>query len=185
MGNGKKKNVVIGFLVIVIILLVAALVYFLCIRKDNHDETFKPQECEQINDKEDINLINSLVGSYTYKGEYVNINDSDLDNIKNDAYTSGKMATEYLKLDASGKATCDAGNLRSGSYNAKGNWYISNDEIIVINDDCKPIGFDNTNNIVNYPNCQPIWYYKYKIENGKAVITSTNNGEATVTLNKD
>ena len=45
--TNKNKNLIIGVMACVIVLLIAALVYFLFIKKDKHEETVKPQNNQQ------------------------------------------------------------------------------------------------------------------------------------------
>lgn len=140
---------------------------------------------QESNCTETENLVDRLVGTYSYKGEYVETikasGGSKAINNDKDAWTSGKMAYENLTLKASGLAEAGAGNMNAGGYEAKGKWYISNNEIIVTNDDCKPIVMGKE---ADYPNCSPIWIYRYSIENNNIVITSDNNTATTVTLIK-
>ena len=92
------------------------------------------------------------------------------------------MAIEELVLNKDGTATANASNVRASGYNTKGKWYISNNEIIILNDLCESTIIDGK---VEYPNCQPIWTYEYKLDNNNIVITSKNNTLATVDLIKN
>ena len=78
-------------------------------------------------------------------------------------------------------AEASAGNVRAGGYSAKGKWYISNNELIIVNEQCKAVAM---NDEVVYPNCHEMWTYKLKEENGTVVLTSNNNSMTTVTLSK-
>lgn len=121
-------------------------------------------------------IIDQIVGTYEYKGEYVD-NDANI----GDDFTEEQTTYDKLTLNSSGDALASAGNVRGGGYSAEGKWYISNDELIVVNNQCKATVIDGE---VEYPNCDPMWIYTYKIENGKIVLTSNNNSMITVNLNK-
>lgn len=91
------------------------------------------------------------------------------------------MASEKLVLNEDGSASASAGNVRAGSYSAEGKWYISNNELIIINNKCEATIIGDE---VEYPNCQPIWSYPYEITNDNIIISSGNNSMVKVILNK-
>lgn len=150
---------------------------------DNNDSEQKNSNNETLN-KVDSNMIDQFIGIYTYKGEYVEREENAAGNydIEDDAWNTGKMAKEELKLYDNGVAEASAGNVRASGYIVKGKWYISDKELIIINENCKATVI---NNEAVYPNCQPIWTYTYKIENGTITFSSSNNSMATVILNKN
>ena len=131
----------------------------------------------------DYSLINNLIGTYTYEGEYVEKEKNACGETKyeEDPWASGKMASEKLVLNEDGTASASAGNVRAGGYSAEGKWYISNNELIIINNKCEATIIGDK---VEYPNCQPIWSYPYEITDNNIVITSGNNTMDKVILNK-
>ena len=187
MEQEKKKN---NGLIIVLFLVILGLIGFI-----NYDKVLKTENVD--NDKitndeiiensgtnTDSNLVNLFVGTFSYKGElYDKEKDaSGTDNVGDDAWTSGKMAYEKLVLNTDGLAEAEAGNVRAGGYSAKGKWYISNNELIIVNEKCTATVIDGK---VEYPNCHSTWTYTYKIDNNKVIITSSNNTMATVDLSKE
>lgn len=135
------------------------------------------------NVQEDSNIIDKLVGTYEYKGSLVDEekNSSGKDFNDEDAWKLGKMTEEKLILDKDGTATADYSNVRGSGGDAKGNWYISQDKIIIINDNCNPV---IKNEKIVYPNCKKLWTYTYKVLENNIVIESNNSFLATITLNK-
>ena len=191
----KTNTVVIAILSVMVVFLGGLVIYNGYINKNNNvvsDDTVKDNNEERTNNdssntdiisvhNDNDNYINKFIGSYSYEGELSddkNVKDSD---ITDDAWTSGKMAYESLKLNVDGTAEAGAGNNRAGGYSAKGKWYVSNNEIIIFNELCNPIVLDNK---VEYPNCWTIWTYKYELKNDNIIITSNNNTATTVVLNK-
>lgn len=174
-----NKGLKIGLVILIVITLILGsyIVYDKLMKEDT-------KVCDKDNFKCDNDLINTLVGTYTYEGEYVEKekNASGENKLEDDAYTSGKMAIEELVLNKDGTATASASNVRASGYNTKGKWYISNNEIIILNDSCNATVSDGK---VTYPNCQPIWTYEYKLDNNNIVVTSKNNTLATVDLIKN
>ena len=126
-------------------------------------------------------LINKFIDTFSYRREYVDKeeNADGSSSLEDDAWTSGKMTTEKLVLNSSGIVEASAGNVRAGGYSTKGKWYISNNELIINNENCTATVIDGK---VEYPNCHPVWTYTYRIENNKLITTSNNNSMATVTL---
>ena len=184
MNQEKNKNAGITLLIIIII---ALLVLIALLMTGTIDLKLTKQEpnCPETATKAE-NLIDKLIGTYSYKGEYVETaktsGGSKTINEDKDAWAKGKLAYESLTLKASGLAEVGAGNMNASGYEANGKWYISNNEIIVINDECKPIVVGKE---ADYPNCSPVWIYKYSIDNNSISITSDNNTVTTVTLTKE
>ena len=92
-----------------------------------------------------------------------------------------ELIYEEVKLNSSGYAEARGGNVCAGGYSAKGKWYISNNELIIINEECQPVIIDGK---IEYPNCTPIWTYTYEIDNEKVILKSGNNSMEAVILNK-
>lgn len=192
MENQKSNKGIISVLVIVIFILLVLCFLFATgtINFKSNDVNVDNNLSEQNNlnndtiNKVDSNIIDQFIGIYTYEGEYVEREENAAGNydIEDDAWKTGKMAKEELKLYDTGVAEASAGNVRSGGYSAKGKWYISDKELIIINENCKATVIDNE---AVYPNCQPIWTYTYKIENETITFSSSNNSMATVVLNKN
>lgn len=128
----------------------------------------------------DTKLVEKFVGKYSYKGEYV---DKDI-NSSDDNSSAEKTSYESLSLFSDGTANASAGNVRAGGYSASGKWYISFDELIIVNDTCKAYEISNDGEIV-YGNCQPIWHYKYEIVNDEISIKSSNNSITSINLIKE
>lgn len=182
----NNRGIIILLTVIIVILLILCVLFAtetISFKSNKVDNDPKQNISNNNCDKTGDNIINKLIGSYTYKGEYVDeeMNKPGEDFTDNDAFTSGKMTYEELKLDDSGYAEASAGNVRASGYNAKGKWYVSNNELIIVNEQCQAVVI---NNEVAYPNCNPIWTYTLKEENGTLVLTSNNNSMTTITLNK-
>lgn len=182
MEQEKNKNGVNLLLIFIIVILAVLCVLFatgtINLKSETAEHNFQQTEILT------KNLIDKFIGSYSYKGEYVDKegNADGSSTVADDALTSGKMATEKLVLNSSGLAEASAGNVRAGGYSAKGKWYISNNELIINNENCTATVIDGK---VEYPNCHPVWTYTYKIEDNKVVIISNNNSVATVTLEKE
>lgn len=126
----------------------------------------------------DTKLVEKFVGKYSYKGEDV---DKDI-NSSDDNSSAEKTSYESLSLFSDGTANASAGNVRAGGYSASGKWYISFDELIIVNDKCVATIIDDK---IEYPNCQPIWHYKYEIVNDEISIKSSNNTMTSINLIKE
>ena len=179
-NNGKK--ILIGVLVVVIIVLASFCVFLLVVRKSLLNDALSNNNCPECQKCESSGIdLTNFIGTYTYKGEYsdISINERDKIKIPDNAWESGKMAYETLKLESSGIAYASAGNNFASGYSVSGKWYISNEEIIVINDSCEPIIMGGE---AIYPNCRPIWKYTYRVDNGAITIISNNNTVTTVNL---
>ena len=193
--NNKGLKIIL----VVLIIMVFALGGFIVYEKTLKEESNVIDNDNKVNDniksddnktecKLDTSLVSKFIGTYTYEGEYVEEYSkiyksggvaglgSKYENLPTEA-----TAYEKLTLKEDGSASASAGNLRAGGYSAEGKWYISNNELIIINDKCEAtiIG-DN----VEYPNCQPIWSYLYEIKNNDIVMTSGNNSMDKIILNK-
>ncbi len=192
MEQNKNKNGVIALLVIIIIILLALVVLFATgtinlktskknIQKGNETTSNEMTDKSTQNAKvSNIDLINKLVGTYSYKGKYVD-NEKDI----GENFQIEETIYDEVVLNQSGEAEAKAGSVRAGGYTAKGKWYISNDEIIIINSNCHSYYIsENDDKKCEYPNCSPIWIYKYKLENDVVTITSINNTMNTMTLEK-
>lgn len=153
------------------------IIYEKALKKDNNVDDNKT-DC-----KLDTSLVSKFIGTYTYEGEYVEKekNAGGETKYEEDSWASGKMASEKLVLNEDGSASASAGNVRAGSYSAEGKWYISNNELIIINNKCEATIIGDE---VEYPNCQPIWSYPYEITNDNIIISSGNNSMVKVILNK-
>lgn len=172
--NNKTQNIVIGILLVVIFCLCGYIIY----------EKIDDKNNIIAKDEQETDLITKFVGTYIYQGEYVDREKNSPGNteLEADVWSSGKMAREKLELSESGHAKATASNVRAGGYAAEGNWYISNNKLIIINEECQPISIDGK---VEYPNCQPIWTYTYKLDNENIILTSSNNTMATIELKKE
>ena len=197
--NNKGLKIVLVVLIIMVLALGGFIVYEKTLKEDNNviDNNNKVND-NKVNDnikpddnKTDCKLYTSLVskfiGTYTYEGEYVeeyskiykNAGGEELSKYEN--LPSNATAYEKLTLKEDGTASASAGNLRAGGYEAEGEWYISNNKLIIINDKCEAAIIGDK---VEYPNCQPIWSYSYEIKNNDIVISSGNNSMDMFTLNK-
>ena len=188
------NNKVLKIVLIVLIIMVLALSGFIVCEKflnknnnviDNNNkvnDNIKPDD-NKTDCKLDTSLVSKFIGTYTYEGEYVekekNASGEELSKYEN--LPSNATAYEKLILNEDGSASASAGNLRAGSYSAEGKWYISNNELIIINNKCEATIIGDK---VEYPNCQPIWSYPYEITDDNIVITSGNNTMDKVILNK-
>lgn len=188
--NNKGLKIIL----VVLIIMVFALGGFIVYEKTLKEESNVIDNDNKVNDniksddnktdcKLDTSLVSKFIGTYTYEGEYVekykNASGEELNKYEN--LPSNATAYEKLILNEDGSASASAGNLRAGGYSAEGKWYISNNELIIINDTCKAAIIGDK---VEYPNCQPIWSYPYEIKNNDIVISSGNNSMDKVILNK-
>ena len=177
MENQNIKGLVASLIVIITLLFILCLLFATgAISFKSNKVDINETDQNIIDNESDQNIIDKLVGTYEYKGEYV---DND-ENIGNE-FTVEQTTYDKLKLNSSGYAEASAGNVRAGGYSAKGKWYVSNNELIIVNEQCKAVVI---NNEVVYPNCHPTWTYNYKFENEKLILTSNNNSMTTVNLNK-
>ena len=175
--DNKVLKIVLVVLIIMVLALSGFIIYEKALKKDNNVDDNKT-DC-----KLDTSLVSKFIGTYTYEGEYVEKekNASGETKYEEDPWVSGKMASEKLVLNEDGSASASAGNVRAGGYSAEGKWYISNNELIIINNKCEATIIGDK---VEYPNCQPIWSYPYEITDDNIVITSGNNTMDKVILNK-
>lgn len=134
-------------------------------------------ENQQSNETNETNLFTKLLGTYSYKGKYVDSKEEIPENI-----TFEETVYNELILNSSGEAEAKAGSVRGSGSTAKGKWYISNDKIIILNEKCTP---SILNGEVEYVNCQPTWTYTYKIEDNKVIISSNSNLTKGETLVKE
>ena len=178
MEKEKNKNGLIAALITIIIILLALVILFTTgtISLKTEENTIKEEEKAANTENTNTDLISKLVGTYSYKGKYVDSTEDIGENfdIKDTIY-------DELVLNSSGEAEAKAGSVRAGGYTAKGKWYISKDEIIILNEECTPTSIDNN---VEYINCSPKWIYKYKIENDTITVTSINNTMESMVLEK-
>ena len=190
--NNKGLKIVLVVLIIMVLALGGFIVYEKVLNKNNNviDNNNKVNDnIKSVDNKTDCKLDTSLVskfiGTYTYEGEYVEKekNASGETKYEEDPWVSGKMASEKLVLNKDGSASASAGNVRAGSYSAEGKWYISDNELIIINDKCKAYEISNDGEIV-YGNCNPIWSYPFEITDNNIVISSGNNSMVKIILNK-
>ncbi len=198
--NNKGLKIVLVVLIIMVLALGGFIVYEKVLNKNNNviDNNNKVNDNKvndnKVNDniksddnktdcKLDTSLVSKFIGTYTYEGEYVekekNASGEELSKYEN--LPSNVTAYEKLILNEDGSASASAGNVRAGSYSAEGKWYISNNELIIINNKCEATIIGDK---VEYPNCQPIWSYPYEITDDNIVITSGNNTMDKVILNK-
>lgn len=188
--NNKGLKIVLVVLIIMVLALGGFIVYEKVLNKNNNvidnnnkvNDNIKPDD-NKTDCKLDISLVSKFIGTYTYEGEYVEKekNASGETKYEEDPWASGKMTSEKLVLNEDGSASASAGNVRAGGYSAEGKWYISNNELIIINSKCEATIIGDK---VEYPNCQPIWSYPYEITDDNIVITSGNNTMDKVILNK-
>ncbi len=198
--NNKGLKIVLVVLIIMVLALGGFIVYEKVLNKNNNviDNNNKVNDNKvndnKVNDniksddnktdcKLDTSLVSKFIGTYTYEGEYVekekNASGEELSKYEN--LPSNVTAYEKLILNEDGSASASAGNLRAGGYSAEGKWYISNNELIIINNKCEATIIGDK---VEYPNCQPIWSYPYEINDNNIVISSRNNSMVKVILNK-
>ena len=188
--NNKGLKIVLVVLIIMVLALGGFIVYEKVLNKNNNviDNNNKVNDnIKSVDNKTDCKLDTSLVskfiGTYTYEGEYVekykNASGEELSKYEN--LPSNATAYEKLILNEDGTASASAGNLRAGGYSAEGKWYISNNELIIINSKCEATIIGDK---VEYPNCQPIWSYSFEITDNNIVISSGNNSMDMFNLNK-
>ena len=190
--NNKGLKIVLVVLIIIVLALGGFIVYEKVLNKNNNvidnnnkaNDNIKPDD-NKTDCKLDTSLVSKFIGTYTYEGEYVEKekNASGENKYEEDPWASGKMASEKLVLNEDGSASASAGNVRAGGYSAEGKWYISDNELIIINDKCKAYEISNDGEIV-YGNCNPIWSYPFEITDNDIVITSGNNSMVKIILNK-
>lgn len=190
--NNKGLKIVLVVLIIIVLALGGFIVYEKVLNKNNNvidnnnkaNDNIKPDD-NKTDCKLDTSLVSKFIGTYTYEGEYVEKekNASGETKYEEDPWASGKMASEKLVLNEDGSASASAGNVRAGGYSAEGKWYISDNELIIINDKCKAYEISNDGEIV-YGNCNPIWSYPFEITDNNIVITSGNNSMVKIILNK-
>mgnify|MGYP004459621841 FL=1 len=188
--NNKGLKIALVVLIIMVLALGGFIVYEKVLNKNNNvidnnnkvNDNIKPDD-NKTDCKLDTSLVSKFIGTYTYEGEYVEKekNASGETKYEEDPWASGKMASEKLVLNEDGSASASAGNVRAGGYSAEGKWYISNNELIIINNKCEATIIGDE---VEYPNCQPIWSYPYEITNDTIIISSSNNSMVKVILNK-
>ena len=175
--DNKVLKIVLVVLIIMVLALSGFIIYEKALKKDNNVDDNKT-DC-----KLDTSLVSKFIGTYTYEGEYVekekNASGEELSKYEN--LPSNATAYEKLTLKEDGSASASAGNLRAGGYSAEGKWYISNNELIIINSKCEATIIGDK---VEYPNCNPIWLYSFEITDNNIVITSGNNTMDKVILNK-
>lgn len=175
--NNKVLKIVLVVLIIIVFALSGFAFYEKTLKKDNNVDDNKT-ECKLA-----TSLVSKFIGTYTYEGEYVekykNASGEELSKYEN--LPSNATVYEKLILNEDGSASASAGNVRAGGYSAEGKWYISNNELIIINDKCEATIIGDK---VEYPNCQPIWSYPYEITNDNIIISSRNNSMVKVILNK-
>jgi hypothetical protein len=171
----KKKSTAV--IIVLLILIIMGLIGFICYKEFYKKEPAKPVE-KGVNKEEKNDMF---VGSYSYKGEYVDIVDNLDDETLNDhsTWSSGKMAYEELKINADGSAEATAGNENASGYSAKGNWHVEDNKLIIVDDECQKLIDENGD-----ANCNPRWEYIYKIDGDMIYLTSNNNSITTVTLSK-
>ena len=76
--QNKNKNLIIGVMACIIVLLIAALVYFMFIKKDKSEETIKPQDNRQTENKEDtFNYDSSSASGFATVKGYVTLEKED------------------------------------------------------------------------------------------------------------
>ncbi len=188
--NNKGLKIVLVVLIIMVLALGGFIVYEKVLNKNNNvidnnnkvNDNIKPDD-NKTDCKLDTSLVSKFIGTYTYEGEYVEKekNASGETKYEEDPWASGKMASEKLVLNEDGSASASAGNVRAGGYSAEGKWYISDNELIIINDKCEATIIGDK---VEYPNCQPIWSYSFEITDNNIVISSGNNSMVKIILNK-
>ena len=175
--NNKGLKIVLVVLIIIVFALSGFVFYEKTLKKDNNVDDNKT-EC-----KLDTSLVSKFIGTYTYEGEYVekykNASGEELSKYEN--LPSNATVYEKLILNEDGSASASARNVRAGGYSAEGKWYISNNELIIINNKCEATIIGDK---VEYPNCQPIWSYPFEITDNNIVISSGNNSMVKVILNK-
>ena len=175
--NNKVLKIVLVVLIIIVFALSGFAFYEKTLKKDNNVDDNKT-ECKLA-----TSLVSKFIGTYTYEGQYVekykNASGEELSKYEN--LPSNATVYEKLILNEDGSASASAGNVRAGGYSAEGKWYISNNELIIINNKCEATIIGDK---VEYPNCQPIWSYPYEITNDNIVISSRNNSMVKVILNK-
>ena len=188
--NNKGLKIVLIVLIIMVLALGGFIVYEKVLNKNNNvidnnnkvNDNIKPDD-NKTDCKLDTSLVSKFIGTYTYEGEYVekekNASGEELSKYEN--LPSNATAYEKLTLKEDGSASASAGNLRAGGYSAEGKWYISNNELIIINSKCEATIIGDK---VEYPNCQPIWSYSFEITDNNIVISSRNNSMVKVILNK-
>ncbi|MCI7241197.1 MAG: hypothetical protein MR550_01440 [Bacilli bacterium] len=188
--NNKVLKIVLVVLIIMVLALSGFIVYEKVLNKNNNvidnnnkvNDNIKPDD-NKTDCKLDTSLVSKFIGTYTYEGEYVekykNASGEELSKYEN--LPSNATVYEKLILNEDGSASASAGNVRAGGYSAEGKWYISNNELIIINNKCEATIIGDK---VEYPNCQPIWSYPYEITNDNIIISSRNNSMVKVILNK-
>ena len=175
----NNKNCIITLLLAIIIILATSIILLSTgtISFKNNANNDDGKENTITTETTGANYITKLINTYSYKGKYVD----NKQEIPEDT-PAKEMIYDKLTLNSDGTAEAEAGVVHGGGYSAKGKWYISEDEIIILNEECKATIIENK---IEYPNCNPTWTYKYKVENNNIVITSSNNTMENITLNKD
>ena len=188
--NNKVLKIVLVVLIIIVFALSGFIVYEKVLNKNNNvidnnnkvNDNIKPDD-NKTECKLATSLVSKFIGTYTYEGEYVekykNASGEELSKYEN--LPSNATVYEKLILNEDGSASASAGNVRAGGYSAEGKWYISNNELIIINNKCEATIIGDK---VEYPNCQPIWSYPFEITDNNIVISSRNNSMVKVILNK-
>lgn len=159
MENEKVKNNsgLIILLVLIILGLAGYIVYDKALSNknlENQEQTVKDEIKEGSDLKENIDIFQDLVGTYSYSSDNTKIT---------------------LTLNSNGKATYKKDATNSGGSIAEGTWSISKisdeERIIYINNElCQPYYLtENDDKKCDYPNCQPI-YTLYQYNTDKDII---------------
>ena len=172
MEKEKNNKGLLAILIIIIVILTALCILFatetISLKSNKDNITEETTTKNNAGDVTSEDLITKLVGTYSYKGKYVD-NEKEIGenfDIKDTIY-------DEVILSSTGEAEAKSGSVRAGGYTAKGKWYISKEEIIILNEECTPESIDD-----------PRWIYKYKIENDTITLSSINNTMESMTLEK-
>lgn len=169
----KKENIIIIILVILLLALSGYIIYDKTNNENIKEETTNNTVNSEINKPLNKEFLSKFSGKYSYEAIY------NKDNICSTTNDYPKAKTNF-ELKEDGTYTYNFSIDCAGGTTSYGNYYIGNDKIYLIANDC-PINEINENQI-SYPNCHPVYEINYSITNNKIELYSLNNSDNSKTI---